>query len=281
MRKTRLSKTALAESFGISRSLLYYRHKKPQKDWLLKQQIEEVLHAHPSYGHRRIALALKRNKKAILRVMNKFGIKPYRRRVKRWKKPENNKDQTIYPNLLLVAQPHAPNHIWASDFTHIAYRQKWLYLATVIDLLTRKIVGWHVLLHHKTELVIGALFAAVHNHPPPGILHSDRGSEYLSKDYQMIVQKLGIRISMSRAGCPWENGYQESFYGKFKVDLGDPHKFSDMGELIYEIYRMIHVYNHTRIHSALKTSPVLFEREWRKHKHPVFELDRVSKERGA
>jgi len=99
------------------------------------------------------------------------------------------------------------------------------------------------------------LFSGIHKHPAPEILHSDRGSEYTSDDMRLLCELFGITQSMSRAGCPWENGYQESFYSQFKVDLGDPGRFSHLGELVYEIYRCIYIYNTSRIHTALKMPP--------------------------
>ncbi len=95
-------------------------------------------------------------------------------------------------------------------------------------------------------------------HPHPEIFHSDNGREYEAKAFIAVLQDVGSRISRSHPGCPWENGYQESFYDKFKVDLGDPNRFKTLGELVAEIYRTIWTYNHTRIHSALKMPPVVF-----------------------
>jgi putative transposase len=103
-----------------------------------------------------------------------------------------------------------------------------------------------------------ALLAAIHKHPPPLILHSDHGSEYCSKDYMTIVRNLEISISMSKKGAPWENGYQESFYSQFKVDLGDSNRFQSLGELVYAVYETIHSYNRKRIHSKLKMPPAVF-----------------------
>lgn len=250
-------KRDLAEELGVSRSMLYYRPKQPAKDWALKCEIEKVLRVHPSYGHRRLALHLGVNKKRVLRVMQLFGIKPYRRRGKKWKKSKE-KPENVVQNLLMETEPKHPNHIWVTDFTHINWKGTTLYLCTMMDLFTRRIVGFSVLTNHSVQLIIQALFCAIHKHPPPEILHSDRGSEYTSNDMAMLCHLLGITQSMSRAGCPWENGYQESFYSQFKVDLGDPGRFETLGELVYEIYRLIHVYNTSRIHSALKMPPQTF-----------------------
>lgn len=101
--ESRAKKTTLARELGVSRSSLYYRPKLPDKDWGLKTKIEEVLRVHPSYGHKRLALNLKVNKKRILRIMKKFGIKPYRRNDRTWKK--KGEISGIYPNLLIVYHP--------------------------------------------------------------------------------------------------------------------------------------------------------------------------------
>ncbi len=249
-------KTLRARELGISRSTLYYKPKKPDKDWELKCQIEEVLREHPSYGSPRIALALKRNHKPIERVMKLFGIKAYRRRGRRWKKSKNIK--VIYPNLLLTNYPQYENHIWVTDFTRIPFENKTIYVATVEDLFTRKIVGLSVYTTHAVQLVLASFMSALQNNPRPKIFHSDNGSEYNSEVFIQALQTVGVLISRSAPGCPWENGYQESFYDKFKIDLGDSSRFKTLGELVFAIYQTIYIYNNTRIHTALKMSPVQF-----------------------
>ena len=90
------------------------------------------------------------------------------------------------------------------------------------------------------------------------IFHSDNGSEFDSRVFIQALETLGVQISRSAPGCPWENGYQESFYSQFKVDLGDPNRFDSLGEQVFAIYQTIYDYNHSRIHSALGMSPVEF-----------------------
>ena len=255
------SKTALAKELGISRSSLYYRPKKPDKDWQLKCEIEKVLRQYPSYGHKRLAMYLQINKKRILRVMKQYGLKPYRRQGRKYRRIKAKETKPV-PNLLMTNYPSYPNHIWASDFTHIKYQGKWVYLATIIDIYTRKIVGFSVLLNHSNQLVINALLNAVNNHPIASIIHSDQGSEYTSADYVVLCNNLNIMQSMSQAGCPWENGYQESFYSQFKIDLGDHNRFNNLGELVYNIYRTIYIYNNYRIHTKLKMPPVTYGRQY-------------------
>ena len=249
-----LAKTQQAKQHGFSRSSLYYKKTLPFKDWQLKITIEETLHKEPSYGHKRLADHLGVGKAKVLRVMKIFGIKPYRRRrAKKWKKAD--KPALIYPNLLMQTFPSEVNQIWVSDFTRLNHQGQIVYLATIMDIFNREIVGYSVMLGHGVSLVINALLSALNQRPSPAILHSDQGSEYTSKGYLDLVELFRIEISMSRKASPWENGYQESFYNQFKVDLGDPNRFDSLGELIYAIYQQVHHYNNERIHTALKTSP--------------------------
>jgi len=249
------SKTLLAKELGVCRSTLYYKSEKRRKNWKTKCLIEEVLRIHPSYGSRRIALHLKRNRKGIKRVMNLFGLKPYRRRWRKYRKIKI-KEQENYQNLLLTTYPAYPNRIWVGDFTYLRFKGKFIYVSTILDLYSRRIVGLEILTKHTTELTKNTLFSALLTNQKPEIFHSDNGSEYKALDFKLISQNLNIQISRSKKGCPWENGYQESFYSNFKIDLADPNRFETLGELVFEIYKTIYNYNHTRIHTSLGMSPV-------------------------
>jgi len=226
----------------------------------MKTQIEGVLRQHRSYGSRRIAEALGRNRKPIRRVMRKYGIKPYRRRGRRWRR--KHAVSVTFPNLLLTTIPAYPHHVWAADFTELAWRERTVYVATVIDLYAREIVGVAVAVRKGVVLTLQALCAALLHHPRPSIFHSDNGREYEARAFVGMLVRLGIEISRSNPGCPWENGYQESFYDKFKVELGDPARFRTLGELVAEIYRVIWYYNHARIHSTLKMPPMIFVKKY-------------------
>lgn len=254
-KESSLDKIQTAKAVRVSRSMLYYHHKQPDKDWILKQQIEIALRQFPSYGHKRLANHLKINKKRVLRAMKLFGIKPYRRR---GKKPSYTKTKRTFPNLLLTETPSYENHIWATDFTEIVYKKTKLYVSTIIDLFTRKIVGVNVAIRKGAPLSLQTLANALTHANPPAIFHSDNGKEYEAKSFIEALHKIGVQISRSKPGCPWENGYQESFYDKFKIDLGDPNRFKTLGELVWEIHRTIYDYNHTRIHSILKMPPAVF-----------------------
>jgi putative transposase len=262
IRKQKFTKALLAKKLGISRASLYYVSKQMPKDWALKKDIEKVLKEHPGYGSPRIALSLGINEKRAARVMRLYGIKAFRRRGRRFRKRGTAKQE--YPNLLRETVLARPNDAWVSDFTYLPFKQSFIYVAMVMDCLTKEVVGISVSLRHDTPLVLEALFSAIHHRPRPKIFHSDNGREYGSEAFTGAPRDLGIQISRSKKACPWENGLQESFYSQFKVDLGDPDRFKTLGELVYEIHRTVWRYNHTRIHSILKMPPFLFSNRYQK-----------------
>ena len=255
------SKSELARQLGVSRQSLYYVPKKEKQDWSFKQKIEEVLREHPSYGSRRLALHLKLNRKKLQRIMRRFGIKPYRRHGRKYL--VKKRVSVIYANLLMTTMPSYQNHVWAADFTELKHMGHKVYVATVEDLYTRKIVGVAVALRKGASLTLQALHGALLHQPHPEIFHSDNGKEYVARVFVSTLESTSTLVSRSHPGCPWENGYQESFYDKFKIDLGDPGRFKSLGELVAEVYRLIWVYNNTRIHSALKMPPAEYEKTHR------------------
>lgn len=260
--KTCKNKAALARKYGISRSTLYYKAKKPREDNKLREQILEVLQDHPAYGHKRIAMELGYNKKKVLRVMNIFGIKPRLLRGKPNKTADQGNPPTKVPNLAKTVCPIQPNALWAGDFTYLPWHGGFVYVATVLDVYTREIVGWHIGLRHTTDLVIEA-FLDAHRRTgkAPQIFHSDQGSEYVSGSYEKILQNLKVMASHAKKSSPWENGYQESFYNSFKLELGDPKRFKSLGELAEAVHRQICYYNGERIHTAIKMPPIRFRLE--------------------
>ena len=177
-----MTKVAVAKQLGVARSTLYYQSRLDIKDEQLRQDILQVLHLHPSYGHRRLAIHLGINKKRVLRVMHLYDIKPFRRR---GKKPNYTKKPSLadseLPNLIKDYFPDKPGDVWVSDFSYIPYDGRFIYVATIMDMYSREIVGWHVSNRHDTALVAAAFFDALEQNPRPNILHSDRGSEYLSQ----------------------------------------------------------------------------------------------------
>ncbi len=245
----------MAKAMGVSRASLYYRPKLPDRDWDIKVRIEEVLREHHSYGSRRLADALQLNRKRVKRVMRIYGIKPYRRRRGKYRK---SKAKRVFPNLLLATAPLHPHHVWVTDFTELIFREQKVYVSTILDLFTRQIVGLHIAVRKGAALTVQTLANALLHYPKPDIVHSDNGRDYEAKAYIELLTEWQIAISRSKPGAPWENGYQESFYGQFKIDFGDPDRFKTLGELVAAIYRAVWEYNHTRIHSALRMPPATF-----------------------
>lgn len=255
------NKSKALEFLQIPRSTFYYQSVLDAKDAGLKDEIEKVLAKHPSYGHRRISIDLGINKKRIKRVMKKFGLKPRRGR----KKPGKSRNKGQFeasPNLLTSLYPLYRNHIWITDFTYIRWYGRFIYLATVIDLYSREVVGISIKTNHSALLVSEALLNALAANPTPMIIHSDQGSEYKSKLFRAILKDFSILQSMSKKGSPWQNGYQESFYGNFKVDIGDVNRFASLGELTAEIYKSIYYYNNERIHTSLGMPPKKFAQKY-------------------
>lgn len=262
--KDNMTKTELAEKMGVSRQALYYQHKQPDKDLSTKIAIEKVLKVHTSYGHKRIAMELKINKKRVLRVMKIFNIKPRKRRIKHPIKPEDiNKIPTVYKNEIKYLCPIRPNVVWAADFTYIKFQGKFIYLATIIDVFTREIIGWAVSAKHDRFMVIEAYeMAKTRTETVPIYCHSDQGSEYDSHDYTIKLKNDKVVVSMSEKGHPWENGFQESFYSNFKLDLGWPNQYETLPELIEGLHLQIHYYNTRRIHTKIKTQPATFKAQY-------------------
>ena len=210
----------------------------------------------PAYGHRRIALELGWNKKKVLRLMKKFGLKPKLRRGKKWqKKGDLGLLPSGYPNLVSNWCPIEPDVVWFADFTYIKIRDFFLYLATVIDGHSKEILGFAISRRHNRKLVKEATLEAVtFRKKLPQIFHSDQGSEYQSEEHLTFLEGMGVLVSMSKKSSPWQNGYQESFYSQFKLELGKLDHLSE-GEIVEKIYQQIYYYNHLRIHTTLKTSP--------------------------
>lgn len=254
------TKVALAKKLGISRSSLYYKPKKPPADESDRAKITAVMEEHPAYGHRRVGIALAWNHKKTNRLMRKFRLKPKLRRGFRLVKPDDlGKPATHVPNVLKALCPIRPNVVWAGDFTYFWFCGRFWYVATVIDVHTREILGWHLANHHTTALIIEAFKDGVRRtKTAPRYFHSDQGSEYVSGAYESLLAEHGTIPSHSRKSSPWQNGFQESFYNNFKLELGDVKHFAHAGELVEAVAQQIAYYNRRRIHSALKMPPTMF-----------------------
>lgn len=162
-------------------------------------------------------------RKRVARLMRENGVAAGGRRRYR-KTTDSDHDHRVAPNVLdreFVVT--AKNRVWAGDITYVWTSEGWLYLAVVLDLFSRRVVGWAVADHMRTDLVLRALDEALLRRRPGGDLlhHSDRGSQHASDDYRARLEALGIECSMSRKGNCWDNAVVESFFGTLKTELGD------------------------------------------------------------
>lgn len=149
-------------------------------------------------------------------------------------------------------------HAWVQDFTHLRFGGEEHYLAVVLDLKTRQVVGWRLGTRHSSELTLAAVLDALSKYPAPAILHSDQGSEYLSYKHQELCSRREITLSCSKRASPWQNGFMERWFGNFKLELGNMFSYRDVAQLHEAIALRIFYYNTKRIHLALGMSPAAY-----------------------
>lgn len=274
----------LCESLALSRTSYYaWDRRAPsarnQADIHLKSRIKE-LHRKANgrvYGHRPIHNHLKDEqlgcgRDRTLRLMQELGIAGV------WKKGfkplgTNSKHNFGYsPNLLKqLGRPERPDQVWVADTTYLRISGGWCYLATVMDLFSRRIIGWSVSGHNDSKLVCRALQAAVltrGGEVPKGLIHhSDRGSTYAGYDYSRILSNLGIQQSMSAKGNCYDNAAQESFYGRYKTSSVRGRIFATEQDARSHAFEYIEVfYNRFRKHSSLGyKNPVQYEEKFCPH----------------
>jgi len=221
------------------------------------------------YGSPRVCQALKAQgenvcENTVADIMNERQIRAKRKRKFVPRTTDSQHDQPVAANLLDRQFDAAlPDQKWAVDITYIPTDQGWLYLAGVIDLCSRKIVGWSMADHMQVELVSDALQMAVARRRPGGDLlhHSDRGVQYASDDYMYLTQSHGMRISMSGKGDCWDNAVMESFWATLKNELVNHERYATREQARASIFEYIEVfYNRQRLHSSLGyVSPETFE----------------------
>lgn len=257
------SKKRLAEELGVSRASLYYRPKMPAKDDELRRRVEAVMLENPGYGSPRVAIALGINEKRAARVMRKFGLKPARRSKTPRKPDDIGREPEAFSNILSKLTPIAPDTVWASDFTFISYGGKFIYLCTVIDVFTGEVLGFNISRSHDARFVRLAIERAIQRAGDiPVWFHSDQGSEYASALVLDWLQGIGVTISMNPKGSPWCNGSQESFFGRFKTEFGDFHRFETLADLLEALYAQLDYFSNRRIKTKLRMAPAQFREKW-------------------
>jgi putative transposase len=267
----------LSAALGVSRSGYYaWAGREPssrsRSAALIKEQIQLLFErSRQSYGSPRMTAALRQsghacNHKRVERLMRQHGLQGRARRRYRVVTTDSRHDQPIAPNRLAEHPPcTAPNQVWLTDITYVPTAEGWLYLAGVLDLYSRKVVGWAMGESLATPLPLAALAMALgQRQPAKGLLHhSDRGVQYASGEYRHKLADFGVTASMSRQGNCYDNAAMESFWSTLKHELVYRRQFQSRAQAQQAIFEWIEVfYNRARLHSSLGfKSPVDFENQ--------------------
>jgi transposase InsO family protein len=219
----------------------------------------------PRMGKERLAQGVRVGKERVRKLMAQHGIRARHQR-KYIATTNSNHDLPVAPNLLARNfTATAPDQVWTSDITYLATAEGWVYLAVIIDLFSRQVVGGSMQPHMKAELVTHALHMAGFRRRPQAnvIVHSDRGSQYCSGLFQDTLKAYGMRSSMSRRGDCWDNAPTESLWSSLKVARIHGRHFATRRAAMDEVIDWLGFYNARRLHSTLDyVSPMTFEKNW-------------------
>lgn len=240
------------------------------EDQALAREIDQIhARSRQTYGSPRVEKELRKRgrrhgRNRVARLMKQKGLCGRQKGRYRVQTTDSHHDQPIAPNRLAqAAKATAPNQLWVADITYIETKEGWLYLAAILDLYSRKIVGWAMSERIDTVLVLKALaMARLHRCPPAKLLfHTDRGVQYASGDYRQALADAGLLASMSRKGNCYDNATMESFWATLKLELVYRRSFATRAQAQTQIFDYIETfYNRQRAHSALDYhSPVDFE----------------------
>lgn len=259
---------------GISSSSYYYRPKETsveaaKADADVRDRIEAVQAEFPFYGYRRIHHHLERlngitvNEKRILRIMRENGLKALIWRGFKHKTTDSNHSFGYAPNLLPGKLITGVNQVWVTDLTYIRIATGFVYLSAILDLFSRRVVGWAVSSKINAELCLAALDDAIEKRKPAtGLIHhSDRGVQYACDQYRSRLKELGMIASMSAKGYCYDNAFMESWFKTLKAEEVYLTEYEKLDDVLKSIPRFIEdVYNEKRLHSSLSYfSPVEFE----------------------
>ena len=264
--------TASCEAAGVSRQSFYDwtktldaepTAKELQEALVVAEMFQIVKDFNGTYGEPRMTTELRNrgfvvNKKRVVRLMRDNGIvgihKPTKKRT-----TIPSEDNPPIPDLVMRQfQPGTPDKIWVSDITYIATGSDWMYLATVIDLGSRKVLGYSMANHMRTDLVSDALKMAIaaRGGAVAGIVfHSDRGSQYTSGEFGLLLNSYDMLQSVGRTGVCFDNAVAESFFGTLKRELVDRCSYPTHGQARASIFAWIALYNTRRLHSTLGYVP--------------------------
>lgn len=271
--RSRFKVSRMCRVLSVSTSGYYAWRERPQSTRSQRQQrltaaIEDSFKAsHETYGARRVRADLidsgeRIGRHTVGRLMQRLGLEP--KTVKRFRVTTNSRKTIAAPNLLAQDfRAERPDQRWVSDVTFIPTRQGWLYLAVIIDLFSRAVVGWAMDSRLQRSLVIDALRMALQRRSPQALdlVHSDQGSQYTAAEYQALVGAHGAQCSMSRKGCCWDNAVAESFFHTLKTELVHHNDYRLRTHAQTSIFSYIEgFYNRKRRHSfAGNRAPLDFE----------------------
>ncbi len=272
---------------GIPRSSYYRRQQRKSLDAqpdLLQCEIERICQEYRGYGYRRVTRELHRrghqvNHKRILALMRKGNLlcRPKRRFIRT---TDSRHGYPIYPNLTHAMTVTGPNQLWVADLTYIRLVKGFAYLAAIVDVFSRRAIGWALSSHIDTKLALGALQMALRTRSIRlGLVHhSDQGVQYASSEYVALLVSKNITISMSRKGNPYDNALAESFIKTLKVEEVYLNEYETLLDARTNIEHFIDkVYNHKRLHSSLAYKPpVEFEADYFKNQSTLAGLKTVS-----
>ena len=267
---------------GLAKSTYYYRLKNEPKaklreetDAKVKDLIDNVHINFSTYGYRKLNKELRRrgvviNEKKIRRIQRKFGL--FATQIRKWIKTTDSKHKfKKYPKLLTPALNITNvNEVWVSDITYVRVKTGFIFVAIILDLFSRKVIGWAISKRINAELAVNALKMALHNRKPdPGCIHhSDQGVQYCSEDYIELLTEWKFQISMSRKGNPYDNAWAESFMKIMKYEEIYLSEYETYEDVVNRLPHFLEeIYNRKRIHSSIGyLTPEEFEVRFMKQK---------------
>ena len=279
-----VSVARLCEISGLSRATYYRRSATApggdSADIEVRDRLQELACESPSYGYRRLTAALRRdgfpvNRKRVLRLMREDNLLCLRK--KRFvATTDSSHGLPVYPNLAPTLNVTGLDELWCADLTYIRLGSEFIYLAVILDVFSRRVIGWELGRSLDASLAISALKKAVaHRRVKPGLVHhSDRGVQYASREYTDLLNQSGITISMCRKGNPYDNAFAESFMKTLKYEEVYLQEYESLQEARASIKGFLEdVYNQKRLHSSLGyLPPAEFEHHHLQHQPTTLAL---------
>jgi len=255
----------LLEALSLSKNGWYHQEQEKKPEIELKEKIESVLVESPYYGYKRVTKELHNrgdyvNHKKVYKIMGEYYLLQVRKKKGIPRTTNSNHNLLVYPNEIKYLGPVIPGWVWVADITYIPTNEGWCYLALIMDIGSRKIVGWSLSRSLHRSVCIDALTMALQSNNPPKYHHSDRGVQYCSYDYIKLLKQHNITPSMADTGVSVDNNYAESLNRSVKVEEVYMNHYETYFDAQEGLGNYIHQYNTKRLHSSLGyVSPVRFE----------------------